>query len=71
MTLYQITFWHNTCIVVENIASNATIPIYNNIDNDDYCSSYGTNHVEDVVFKANAARDDAESWLCQIADGEL
>ena len=46
-------------------------PNYNNIDNDDYCSSYGTNHVEDVVFKANAARDDAESWLCQIADGEL
>ena len=33
--------------------------------------SYGTKHVEDVVFKANAARDDAESWLCQIADGDL
>ena len=47
-------------------------PNYNYIDNDDnHCSSYGTNHVEDVVFKANAARDDAESWLCQIADGEL
>ena len=35
-----------------------------------FCS-YGTKHVEDTVFKANAARDDAESWLCQIADGEL
>jgi len=33
--------------------------------------SYGTKHVEDIVFKANAARDDAESWLCQIADGDL
>jgi len=33
--------------------------------------SYGTSHVEDVVFKANAARDDAESWLCQIAEGAL
>ena len=31
VTLHQITFiwtfWHNTCIVVENIASKATIPI--------------------------------------------
>ena len=59
------------CICEEHCAQSHN-PNHNYIDNDDdYCSSYGTNHVEDVVFKANAARDDAESWLCQIADGEL
>jgi len=27
--------------------------------------------LDDIVFKAGAAKDDAESWLCQIEEGEL
>jgi len=27
--------------------------------------------LDDVVFKAGAAKDDAESWLCQLEEGEL
>ena len=28
-------------------------------------------YLEDLVFKAGAARDDAESWLSQLAEGSL
>lgn len=28
-------------------------------------------YLEDIVFKANAARDDAESWLSQLLDDKL
>ena len=28
-------------------------------------------YLDDVNFKAAAARDDAESWLCQLQEGSL
>ena len=33
--------------------------------------SSGANFLEDILFKAGAARDDAESWLSQLADHTL